>query len=142
MRGPGSILYGVNALHGAINIISPTLGEEGGDVSVDVGPNEYGRLNFGYNTANGDHAYGVHFNGATDGGYKDNSGFGQQKLNLAHRYSGDITVTTVFAATNLNQETAGYLVGADAYPRMNLYNRLIRIRKLIVMQAVFDFIAV
>lgn len=115
VRGPGSILYGVNALHGAINIISPTLGDAGGDVSIDIGPNEYGRLNFGYNTANGDHAFGVHFNGATDGGYKDNSGFGQEKLNLAHRYSGDITVTTVFAATNLNQETAGYLVGADAY---------------------------
>ena len=26
VRGPGSILYGVNALHGAINIISPTSG--------------------------------------------------------------------------------------------------------------------
>ena len=115
IRGPGSILYGANALHGAINIISPTLGEAGGDVSLDFGPHEYGRLNIGYNTANGEHAYGVHFNGATDGGYKDDSGFGQQKLNLAHRYSGDITVTTVFAATNLNQETAGYLNGADAY---------------------------
>lgn len=115
VRGPGSVLFGVNALHGAINVISPTLGEAGGNVSVDVGPNEYGRLNFGYNTTNGDHAFGVHFNGATDGGYKDNSGFGQEKLNFSHRYSGDITVTTVFAATNLNQETAGYIVGTDAY---------------------------
>jgi len=115
VRGPGSILYGVNALHGAINIISPTLGEPGGDVSLDVGPNEYGRLNFGYNGVNGEHAYGINFNGASDGGYQDDSGFGQQKLNLAHRYSGDVTVTTVFAATNLNQETAGYLVGTDAY---------------------------
>ncbi len=115
IRGPGSILYGANALHGAINIISPTLGEEGGDVSLDFGPHEYGRLNIGYNTVNGEHAYGVHFNGATDGGYKDDSGFGQQKLNLAHRYSGNISVSTVFAATNLNQETAGYLNGADAY---------------------------
>jgi len=115
VRGPGSILYGVNALHGAINIISPTLGEAGGDVSLDFGPHEYGRLNLGYNTVNGEHAFGVNFNGANDGGYKDDSGFGQQKLNLAHRYSGDITVTTVLAATNLNQETAGYLVGVDAY---------------------------
>ncbi|MBN4053473.1 TonB-dependent receptor [Haliea sp. AH-315-K21] len=115
VRGPGSVLYGVNALHGAINIISPTLGEAGGNVSLDFGPHEYGRLNLGYNTVSGEHAFGVNFNGASDGGYKDDSGFGQQKLNFAHRYSGDITVTTVFAATNLNQETAGYLVGADAY---------------------------
>ncbi len=115
VRGPGSILYGVNALHGAINIISPTLGEPGGDVSLDFGPHGYGRLNFGYNMQSGDHAFGTFFNGANDDGYKDDSGFGQQKLNLAHRYTGDVTVTTVFAATNLNQETAGYLVGTDAY---------------------------
>ena len=115
IRGPGSVLYGVNALYGAINIISPTLGEPGGDVSLDFGPHEYGRLNLGYNAVNGEHADGLHFNGASDGGYKDDSGFGQQKLNLSHRYSGDVTVTTVMAATNLNQETAGYLVGTDAY---------------------------
>ena len=115
VRGPGSVLYGVNALHGAINVISPTLGEAGGNVSLDFGPHEYGRLNFGYNMESGDHAYGINFNGASDGGYKDDSGFDQQKLNLAHRYTGDITVTTVLAATNLNQETAGYLVGTDAY---------------------------
>ena len=115
VRGPGSVLYGVNALHGAINVISPTLGEAGGDVSLDFGPHEYGRLNLGYNMVDGDNAYGINFNGASDGGYKDDSGFGQQKLNFAHRYTGDITVTTVLAATNLNQETAGYLVGTDAY---------------------------
>ncbi|MDG2089617.1 MAG: TonB-dependent receptor [Gammaproteobacteria bacterium] len=115
VRGPGSVLYGVNALHGAINVISPTLGETGGNVSLDFGPHEYGRLNLGYNMESGDHAYGINLNGASDGGYKDDSGFDQQKLNLAHRYTGDITVTTVLAATNLNQETAGYLVGTDAY---------------------------
>lgn len=115
VRGPGSVLYGVNALHGAINIISPTLGEAGGDVSLDFGPHDYGRLNLGYNSVNGDHSFGTHFNGTSDDGYKDDSGFDQQKLNLAHRYSGDITLTTVLTATNLNQETAGYLVGIDAY---------------------------
>ncbi len=115
VRGPGSILYGVNALHGAINIISPTLGEAGGDVSLDFGPHGYGRLNLGYKTVSGDHAFGVHLNGANDDGYKDDSGFGQQKLNLSHRYTGDITVTTVLAATNLNQETAGYIEGAEVY---------------------------
>ena len=115
IRGPGSILYGVNALHGAINIISPTLGEPGGDVSIDLGPHDYARFNFGYNANQGQHDYGIFFNGDKDGGYKDESGFGQQKLNLSHRYQGDVTVTTVFATTNLNQETAGYVTGTDAY---------------------------
>jgi len=123
VRGPGSVLYGVNALHGAINVISPTLGgDAGGDVSVDIGPNEYARVNAGFNGNNGDHSFGAYFNGATDDGYLDDAGFDQQKLNLSHRYQGsDITVTTVLAATNLNQETAGYLDrGFEAYKNDDL----------------------
>jgi outer membrane cobalamin receptor len=116
VRGPGSVLFGVNALHGAINVISPTLGEDGGNVSIDVGPHSYGRVNAGYNTSQGEHAFGAWFNGATDGGYKDDSGLDQQKLNLSHRFdNGDIRVTTVLAATNLNQETAGYIEGFEVY---------------------------
>lgn len=117
VRGPGSVLFGVNALHGAINVISPTLADEaGGDVSIDVGPHDYGRVNATYNSGGDRNAFGAWFNGATDGGYKDDSGFDQQKLNLSHRYdNGDIKVTTVLAATNLNQETAGYLEGFEAY---------------------------
>ncbi|MDG2174975.1 MAG: TonB-dependent receptor [Gammaproteobacteria bacterium] len=113
VRGPGSVLFGVNALHGAINVISPTLGGESeGDVSLDIGPNEYARLNVGLNGKYDDHSFGAYFNGASDGGYLDDSGFDQQKLNLSHRYTGsEVTVTTVMAATNLNQETAGYLDG-------------------------------
>ncbi len=80
IRGPGSVLFGANALHGAINVINPALsGEPGGVISVDAGPNEYGRLNFGMNTEEGEHQFGVYFNGASDGGYKDDSGFDQQK---------------------------------------------------------------
>ena len=54
VRGPGSVLFGVNALHGAINVISPTLtGESGGDISFDVGPHDYGRVTAGFNNSNG-----------------------------------------------------------------------------------------
>jgi len=117
IRGPGSVLFGANALHGAINVINPALsGEPGGLISVDAGPNEYGRLNFGMNTEEGEHQFGVYFNGAGDGGYKDDSGFDQQKLNVGHRYDGgNLRISSSFAVTNLNQETAGFLVGTDAY---------------------------
>ena len=99
VRGPGSVLYGVNALHGAINVITPSLGQEpGGDVSIDMGPNEYARLNAGINTIQGKHSFGAYFNGATDGGYLDDSGFDQQKLNLSHQYDGsEISITSVLA---------------------------------------------
>ena len=117
VRGPGSVLFGVNALHGAINIISPTLvGETGGSVSLDAGPHDYRRLNFGYRAGSDEQAFGVHINSASDGGYKNDSGFDQQKINLGHRYDGgNIRITSVIAATNLDQETAGYLEGFEAY---------------------------
>jgi iron complex outermembrane receptor protein len=117
MRGPGSVLFGVNALYGAINVVSPTLaGDSSTEISIDAGPHEYGRLNFGSRKVSGEHAFGVWFNGASDGGYKDDSGFEQQKVNVGHQYDGgDIRISTVFAATNLNQETAGYLEGFEAY---------------------------
>jgi len=117
IRGPGSVLFGANALHGAINVINPALsGKPGGVISVDAGPNEYGRLNLGINTEEGEHQFGVYFNGASDGGYKDDSGFDQQKLNVGHRYDGgNVRISSSFAVTNLNQETAGFLVGTNAY---------------------------
>jgi outer membrane receptor protein involved in Fe transport len=117
VRGPGSVMFGVNALHGAINVISPSLsGDAGGNVSLDAGPHEYRRLNFGYNAGSGDQHYGIYVNTASDGGYKDDSGFDQTKINLGHTYEGDnIRVSTVLAVTNLDQETAGYLTGFEAY---------------------------
>lgn len=117
IRGPGSVLFGANALHGAINVINPALsGKPGGVISIDAGPNEYGRLNLGINTEEGEHQFGVYFNGASDGGYKDDSGFDQQKLNVGHRYDGgNVRISSSFAVTNLNQETAGFLVGTNAY---------------------------
>ncbi len=118
VRGPGSVLYGVNALHGAINVISPELPDmAGGNVALDFGPHSYRRVKVGLHNNFDGHALGLFFNGTSDGGYKDDSGFDQQKLNIQHRYRGPgYQVTTMFDATNLNQDTAGYLqAGFEAY---------------------------
>ena len=118
IRGPGSVLFGVNALHGAVNVISPTLSDErGGAISLDAGPHDYGRLNINYGTGGNDHSFGVFANIASDGGYKEQSGFDQTKINVAHSYTGsNVQITTVLAATDLDQETAGYLsAGFEAY---------------------------
>lgn len=117
VRGPGSVLFGVNALHGAINVISPTLsGETGGVVSLDAGPHDYRRLNFSYNSGSDENSFGVHLNTASDDGYKNDSGFDQYKINLGHAYDGgNIRVTTVLALADLDQETAGFITGFEAY---------------------------
>jgi outer membrane cobalamin receptor len=117
IRGPGSVLYGANALHGAINVISGPITESfTGDFSVEAGPHSYGRFRSVLSNTLGKNGYRISFNGATDDGYKRDSGYGQQKLTMQHRYTGEnVTITNAFHATNLNQETAGFIQGTDAY---------------------------
>jgi len=118
IRGPGSILYGANALHGAINIISaPITDSASRDFSYEIGPHKYNRIRGTVSDSIGAHGYRISFNGNSDNGYKHDSGFDQQKLSIQHRYaaSSALTVTNTLHATNLNQETAGFIQGHDAY---------------------------
>jgi hypothetical protein len=51
-----------------------------------------------------------------DGGYLDDSGFDQQKINLIHHFQdGKWQIKNVLAVTNLNQETAGFIRGFEVY---------------------------
>lgn len=117
IRGPGSVLYGANALHGTINVISQGVSEElSGDVSLEAGPHSYGRVKTSVSSSSGNQGIRVNFNAATDGGYKDDSGFEQQKFDLIHEYNGEkYTISSIFDYTNLDQETAGYVQGFEAY---------------------------
>ena len=112
IRGPGSSIYGSNALHGVVNVMTPDF--EGGlrHIDLEAGPYDYyrTRLSFSGDTLR------VDFSGTTDGGYKDDSGYDQQKLVLKHRYSSTSRqITSTFSYTNLNQETAGFIVGDEVY---------------------------
>jgi outer membrane receptor protein involved in Fe transport len=118
IRGPGSILYGANALHGAINVISAPVSEDfTGDVTYEVGPHDYNRVSGTVSDTQGAQGYRISANGSSDGGYKHDSGVDQQKLSAIHQYRGTngFSAVTSFHATNLNQETAGYIEGHDAY---------------------------
>lgn len=122
IRGPGSILYGANALHGAINVISEPISDIAtGDVAYELGPHRYNRIRATGSNTWGAHGIRASFNGTSDGGYKHDSGFDQQKLSLQHRYTNDnFSVTTAIHATNLNQETAGFIQGDDVYKNDDL----------------------
>jgi iron complex outermembrane recepter protein len=123
IRGPGSILYGANALHGAINVLTDPVSQEfSRDVSYELGPHRYNRVRGSISDTLGEHGYRISFNGTTDDGYKHDSGFDQQKLTMQHVYAGSdaLTVTSTFHFTNLNQETAGFIQGPDAYKDKDL----------------------
>lgn len=117
IRGPGSVLFGANALHGSINVISaPVQDETGGSLSLEAGSYGYKRVLGSLNVNQGAHGLRLDANGTSDEGYKHDSGYDQQKFTLSHRYRGNgLTATTVLNGSNLNQETAGYVEGFEAY---------------------------
>jgi iron complex outermembrane receptor protein len=122
IRGPGSVLYGANALHGAINIISQPISDTAsGDVSYDLGPHRYNRIRGTASNTFGPHGLRISFNGGSDGGYKHDSGFDQQKLSLQHRFTdGNFSMTNILHLTNINQETAGFVQADNAYENDDL----------------------
>jgi len=117
VRGPGSALYGSNAVHGLVNVLTraPSLELER-EIDVSVGPHDLYKVKGTVSNTEGAHGYRLSAIGTHDGGWIDDSGFDQQKLTFRHDYLGDVnSFQTTFTAANLNQETAGYEVGTDAY---------------------------
>ncbi|CAA0087418.1 Vitamin B12 transporter BtuB [Zhongshania aliphaticivorans] len=117
IRGPGTAVHGTNALNGVINVISQSPSDTPeSHLSLEAGPDGYGRLKASHSDTNGQHAYRISAQGSHDDGYKDDSGYAQQKLNIRHDYDGQTwSIQSMLAASNLNQETAGYILGKDAY---------------------------
>ena len=111
LRGPGTVLFGSNAIHGVFNVITPDFGGQE-RLDIELGDNHYQRLKLIEATENLSVATSL----THDGGYRDLSGFDQQKLSLKYRHQTDtLSITTGITATNLNQETAGYIGDIDAY---------------------------
>jgi outer membrane receptor protein involved in Fe transport len=98
-------------MHGVINVVTPDISSET-NLGLELGANDYRRVKITTGTGN----LGVAANFARDGGYRDDSGFDQQKLSLRHSYNGnDIEVESGLTLTNLNQETAGFIEGLNSY---------------------------
>ena len=75
-------MLGGNALHGAINVITPIPDQN--SIAIEAGAYNFGRLSLQGGTEMAGHRIGAAFVGANSGGYRDASGYGQQKLSLSH----------------------------------------------------------
>ena len=117
IKGPATALYGSNAMHGVINILSAAPTQEvDHHIALEAGPYDFYRAKYRYSNTYGDHGISLRANGTSDGGYKDDSGYDQQKATVRYDYQSDtLAVTTVLDLANLNQETAGFIQGEDAY---------------------------
>lgn len=122
VRGPGSALYGSNAMHGVVNVITPAVSlKPRFSLGLEGGPHDYRRLKMSGSGTSGKHGLRADLVFSHDGGYRDNSGFDQQKITLRHEYNRErLGLTTSLSLVNLNQETAGYVVGTESYRNSDL----------------------
>ncbi len=110
VRGPGSALYGSNAVHGLINFIAAPLDES--SASADIAAGSYGRHALSLKSAQ-DHGglmtrVTLDLSGDEEG-YRDDQGFAQQKGRIEAAWQNGATgYRFSLAHMNLNQETAGY----------------------------------
>lgn len=118
IKGPGTALHGSNAMHGVIDVISPAIAKQtSSTISIESGSYDYYRLKVSHSQND----FRLDASATSDSGYKDDSGFDQQMLNLQYRSGrGALRMTTRLAASNLNQETAGFVPGHDAYKQAGL----------------------
>ncbi|MGH8320621.1 MAG: TonB-dependent receptor, partial [Gammaproteobacteria bacterium] len=117
VRGPGSVLYGSNALNGIVNVLTRAPEHQPqNSASLEHGSNNYTRAETSLGNWSGSDGFRVSANAAHDGGFRADSGYDQQKLTLRLDHT-DSTLSreTLLEATNLNQKTAGYIYGLGAY---------------------------
>lgn len=121
-RGPGSALYGSNAVHGIVNYVSAPLDAPADQFSLYYNSYAQHRLSFESTnttaTQKGNDII-VRYSASSSGegdGYRQSSGFQHNKFRVQ---AGTTQGTTRFhftaAGMQLDQETAGYIRGTDAY---------------------------
>lgn len=116
VRGPSGALYGANAIHGVINVLSPTPSEEVSIYAEAFGDTED---RYKWKTAlsgtMGPHGFFAGASVTSEAGYRRDAGLDQQKLTIRHFWRGDASnIDTIFFFGNLEQETAGFIFGEAA----------------------------
>lgn len=123
IRGPGSALYGSNALHGIVNVLTLASDPDREDrLAIEAGSNEFLRLRALLSGTDlpifGTLLY------ADDDGFRDDSGYRQVKAQFAADWDVEAgAFRAVLTATELDQETAGFILGENAYQDPDLNRR-------------------
>jgi outer membrane receptor protein involved in Fe transport len=117
IRGPASALYGSNAVHGTLNVLLPDPGADLLQVSGEAGPDNYlrGKLLWGQGDGEGDGLVGGLLYDHDDG-FRDSAGYSQAKGFLKYGTAlGGGQLQLGFSGTMLDQDTAGFIYGENAY---------------------------
>jgi outer membrane receptor protein involved in Fe transport len=117
VRGPGSVLYGSNAVHGTINVMTPAPVEDFAslELSASTLDRNKGTFEIARTTGEAGGVYGGVFI-LDEGGWREQADVGMQKgLARWDVGAGALEAQTTLALVNLNQETAGFVQGPSAY---------------------------
>lgn len=114
LRGPATAVYGSNAMHGVINVITASVQTSTDTLRVESGSRDFYRVLAG--VALPEAGVALNVQASSYGGFQDDSGYDQQKFTLRQdRRAGSWDLTGVLAGSNLNQETAGFVEGFEIY---------------------------
>ena len=126
VRGPGSALYGSNAVHGLINVITPTPSEEKRQILRTQFSDQEFTIDGSYSGPTKEGGVVLNLYWREDNGYRsseanDQPHYGQQKFLFRWDNSEGINdYIFTLTGTNLNQETKGYVKGYKIYNNKNL----------------------
>ncbi len=119
LKGPSSARFGGNALHGAINFQSLKIDADN-YLQTEVNDDESFKASFQYQEAT-NWSLGIALD--RDKGFRDASGFDQQKLAFKSKNNTkNWQATTLLNLTNINQETAGYISSYKSSSRLTNVN--------------------
>lgn len=109
-KGPGSALYGSDAIGGVINVLTrkpPTRPEF--EASLEGGSYGWQRAMLTGGNAFGDHAFRADLNLSHTGGWRDKTAYDRQSgtLRWDNALGDDATLKTVATFSNIDQQTAG-----------------------------------
>ena len=116
-RGPNSTAFGGNALFGGINVLLPNPAEKKrSHLKLELGQFDYLRTGLEHSLSSDANDFWFAATLVDDKGYRDHSGYDQQKFSGKHTWtSGTLSVTNSLDYTNLEQHTAGFIEGEGAY---------------------------
>ncbi len=117
LRGPAGAAYGSNGLHGVFDFQMPAPGDRPGwSGSAEVGPDDFLRGRLGWDGDAGKNQVAGGMLADHYGGFRETSGYEQQKAFVRlNRDAGGGELGAGLTLTNLDQDTAGFVRGRDAY---------------------------